>query len=333
MALTKRIDYVRLRIPFDTLEAAEVAEMWRADIEDICTLHGFDRRCYANSSYFDQGLKKRIAFFNVWGEPSEPFFHHLSPTHFRHLLRLDYREELITEQVDWDNLFHYLRKRNQGKGTVKMIDSPHRSKANGRDIGGTGIMIGAESSDRRLTVYQRAKEGPAVEYHMAGAALRAMVAGLMHNGAPLGSTLHAELYERLRVEAHAFALKKTGLTIEDIEAGTSVQNALQDYTDPDAVLTQLDLLWEVLPPEAKEAFIEAHTDAEEAAVARAVDAELFVNEADWEETPQDAPPTTYGLPPDKDLRPAAMACWKMACDLSDEPELAYASLKVTMGVI
>ena len=293
MALTKRIDYVRLRVPFDTLDASEASEQWRADIEGICELHGYDRRCYATSSYFDQGLKKRIAFFNVWGEPSEFFFHNLSPSHFRYLLRVDYREELITEAVDWDNLFYYLRKRNQGKNTIKMIDSPFRSKANGRDIGGTGIMIGAESSDRRLTIYQRSKEGPAVEYHMAGAALRALVAGLLRDGAPLGRTLHAELYERIQVEAHTFALKKTGLSIEDIEQGTSVQNALQDYTNPEAVLQQMDLLYNVLPPDAKEAFHEAHLAVDEHTIARGVDGELFLDEGDWMETPADV----EGAPP------------------------------------
>jgi len=281
-----RIDYVSLRVPFDALDKAEFVRDATERITSTAADLGASLKCYRIVSYFDQGLKKHVATLNIWGPVADAFFHTHSQHYWADLYRLDYREGINAETLNWDEFFRLVKAKNKGKMRVDLIDSPYRDKGDKRGTGGTGLIIGAPDSARKLSYYQRAKEGPAFEYQFLGGEFRKWLNPLLRDGAPEGYTMPEWVYLQLQSLAREQGRRKTGLTLADLEAGISVPAADLDYTEPEQVLTQLDLLWSVLPNEAQEAFLEAHTTAAPEEIADAVERVRFVREEDWLEEPE-----------------------------------------------
>lgn len=279
-----RIDYVRLRLPSDGLDKAEAAADWTAQIDHIIQKLGIDRKCYGFDMYYDYHLKRKIPYFQVWGEASDAFFNTLTTGDMRRLMRLDYRRLIAGDIKDWDQLFFMLKRRNKGKIATKMHTANKRSKEGGRDTGGDYVAMGAEGSQRRVSLYERAAEGPVWEFQCVGAALKSVLSQAL----VAGDLRIAEATDLVRAalehEATAYFVKYTGFQPAQLDEGLPTQQGIVDYTDPEEVASQLDLFWEIAPAEVREAFLEAHTTMTEHAVARAVDAELFLNEGDWEET-------------------------------------------------
>lgn len=298
---TARIDYIRLRLPSDGLDKAEVHADWIARIALLVEKGGYDPKCYGVDMYFDQGLKRKIPYFNIWGPVAHELFFTLDPVDLRRMMRLDYRQPIAEEVPDWDELFFLIKKRNRGKYSTKQLSSNFKSKAGGRDTGGEMIAIGAEGSQRRIAVYQRGKEGPVWEFQLGGAALRAFVSRVLKEGTMQGQTYTEAMRVQLAIEAHTYFLKYTGFEAGALASASLKQQGINDYTNPENIAEQLDLFWEVAPPDVREAFLEAHTNHEPAAIARAVDAELFVNEGDWEEGPESFASDDYDISAPDDM--------------------------------
>lgn len=281
--IRERIDYVRLRLPWDGLDKAQAAAEWSATMDDLCAQEGKSRKCYGFDMYYDHGLKRKVPYFQVWGEMADVFFNTLKLSEVRDLMRLDYRETIAKEPADWDELFYLLKKRNRGKVQTKQLTGNKRSKEGGRDTGGEYIAMGAEGSFRRVSIYERAAEGPVWEFQCVGAGLREVVQRAFQEVREGTSQLHQQLREELKNEAYKYFQKYTGFAPQDMQNGLPTQRGIADYTNPEHYTEQLNLFWEAAPPEVREQFLQAKGGYTEHAAARAVDAELFVNEMDWQE--------------------------------------------------
>lgn len=282
-----RIDYVSLRIPFDSLEKAAFVNQATEDIIKCADSIRAHLKCYRVRSYYDQGLKKHISTLDIWGPVAGVFFEAFANAYWPNISRLDYREPIIGKPINWDEFFRVTKARNKGRSRVDLIDSPLRNKDGKRPTGGTGLVIGAPDSARKLSYYQRAQEGPAFEFQFVGAEMRKWLSPILRDGAPEGRTMAMHVFLCLRDEAHRYATLKTGLSVADLEDGISVASADLDYTEPEQVLQQLDLLFDVLPTEAQEAFIEAHTTASPEAVSDAIERVRLTSADAWDEEPAD----------------------------------------------
>ena len=287
MLTEARVDYITLRMPFDGLEKAEFVRVATERVIMCAAELRADLKCYRVTSYFDQGLQKHLATLNIWGPVADLFYHTFIGHYWKELSRLDYREPIVGQPLNWDEFFRITKARNKGRLRVDLIDSPARQKGTKRATGGTGLIIGAPDSARRLSYYQRAQEGPAFEFQFNGGELRKWLSPILKDGAPEGQLLERIVFDRLREEAHKHAALKTGLSIAELENGVSVPSAQIDYTEPEQVLQQLDLLFDVLPVEAQEAFIEAHTHADPDAVADAIERVRLTAADAWDEEPAD----------------------------------------------
>lgn len=289
----KRVDYVRLRMPTDGLDKAEAVAEWAAMLDDMCAQAGHSRKCYGFDMYYDHGLKRKIPYFQVWGEMADVFFDSLKLHEMHRLMRLDYRETISKEPADWDELFFMLKKRNRGKVQTKLLTGNKRSKEGGRDTGGEYIAMGAEGSFRRVSIYERAAEGPVWEFQCVGAGLREVVARAFHEVKTDTGQINQQLRAELANEAYKYFAKYTGFEPQAMNEGLVTQAGIADYTDPQHYASQLSIFWEAAPVEVREAFLQEKGGYTEHAAARAIDAELFVNESDWQETDRDldtAPP-------------------------------------------
>jgi hypothetical protein len=296
----RRIDYVRLRMPSDGLDkAAQVAD-WAAAVDDLCAQAGKSRKCYGFDMYYDHGLKRKIPYFQVWGEMADVFFDTLRLNELHALMRLDYRETILEEPADWDELFFMLKKRNREKVQTKMLTGSKRSKEGGRDTGGEYIAMGAEGSFRRVSIYERAAEGPVWEFQCVGQGLRDVVQRAFAQGVPFHKTPHGVLRHALEAEAYKYFAKYTGFEPAMLDSGLPTQRGIADYTDPEHYASQLSLFWDAAPAEVREAFLQEKGSFTEHAAARAVDAELFVNEADWQETYNEVDIEALNVRPDRE---------------------------------
>ena len=281
-----RIDYVSLRVPFDALDKAKFVADATERIAATAADMQASLKCYRVVSYFDQGLRKHVATLNIWGPVADTFFHKYAFHYWADLYRLDYREALDAPSLNWDEFFRVVKARNKGKMRVDLIDSPYRDKGDKRGTGGTGLIIGAPDSAKKLSYYQRAKEGPAFEYQFLGGEFRKWLNPLLRDGAPDGDLLELHVFRELQKYARAQSMRKIGMSLTDLEAGISVPAADIDYTEPEQVLTQLDLLWDVLPQAAQESFLEAHTTASPEEIADAVERVRFTAADMWDEEPE-----------------------------------------------
>lgn len=281
-----RIDYVSLRVPFDALDKAAFVNVATERITGVAAELGASLKCYRVVSYFDQGIKKHVATLNIWGPVADRFFHAWGDQYWADLYRLDYRESLDAPNLNFDEFFRLVKAKNKGKMRVDLIDSPYRDKGDKRGTGGTGLIIGAPDSARKLSYYQRAKEGPAFEYQFLGGEFRKWLHPLLRDGAPEGYTMAEWVYLQLQSLAREQGRRKTGLSLADLEAGISVPAADLDYTEPEQVLTQLDLLWGILSDDAQEAFLQAHTTASPEEIADAVERVRLTAPDAWDEEPE-----------------------------------------------
>src|SRR5690349_18513996 len=206
----RRIDYVRLRLPNDGLEKAEAAAEWTQSLDAICGYHGIDRKCYGFDMYFDPGLQRKVPYFNVWGEAADHFYRTLSLDEMRSLMRLDVRWTIDGEEIDFDMLFFLLKKRNRDLISTKLYTGRQRSKAGGRDTGGDYIGLGAEGSQRRVSIYNRSKQGPVWEFQCNGRALDTLRQNTFANLDTSKKTPQFALREAIEQEAQKYFLKYTG---------------------------------------------------------------------------------------------------------------------------
>lgn len=284
-----RIDYVRLRLPYDLENQTDSVLDWQEAVAIICKRHGISQKCYDVSSYFDRPLTRFVKFFNVWGEAAQHFFKVLLPSEFHHLMRLDYREPVDAPGLDFVALFTQAEERNGLRNTVKRFRSPHRARRQGRDAGGDGLTIGGEGAQKRATIYKRAAEGAAFEYQLAGKELKKLVTSALSKGLTDNQTVNSVVYEALQAAAREFCTRKFGLSIEGMEAGLSIQTEVSDYTNEEQVLTQLSLLWGVLSDTGRKQFLIENTSAIGDEIDEMAAGELFTSAEDWDEDEGERP--------------------------------------------
>lgn len=282
-----RVDYVRLRHASDGLERADLAEQWRERAELVAEELGISRRCYGNGMYYDSGLKKKISFFNIWGPGADLFFERLKLEEMRYLIRLDWREPIEPGKVDFEEMFITLKRKYKGTKRCDWLTSPPREKNDGRDTGGNSINIGAPGSQRRVSVYERGQEGPVWEFQIGGAALRNSINKWLSDHDNTDTRPVDTVRRQLERAAHAQFVKVIGITPVEMEDGTKVQGNIADYTDPEHVLHQMDLLWDILPPAAQESFLETHSTLDEHTIARVTEAHTLLDAANWMEEPDE----------------------------------------------
>lgn len=286
----RRIDYVRLRLPNDGLEKAEAAASWTQALDRICDYHGLERKCYGFDMYFDPGLERKVPYFNVWGLAAEYFYRTLSVEELRNLMRLDVRWTIDGEGIDFDMLFFLLKKRNRDLISTKLYTGRQRKKTGGRDTGGDYIGLGAEGSQRRVSIYNRSEQGPVWEYQCNGLALETLRRNTLSQLDVSQKTPQFALREAIEQEAQKYFLKYTGFSADRLAAGLPEMRGIADYTDPGHLMSQLDLFWAALDPERREDWLSKNTNLDPATIARAAEVPMFRDAGQWEE---DAAPVEY----------------------------------------
>lgn len=284
-----RVDYVRYRLSFD----AGVSTEQKMELEEHCQVlmanNGIGGKPYGISDYFDKALRHRVLFFNAWGELADRLYHWLPDAWLFQLMRIDVRHGLDAAKMDFPGIYEIAEAKAGARYTVHRFKSPYKQKRQGRDAGGQGVTIGGQGAARRLSLYQRSNEGPAWEYQFSGKPLYEMLASLRRDGVPTDTSFQDYLVERVAADGYKYSAARFGGAPESLERGIVSSMPLLDYTDPEAVLTQMDIFWDILPNAAQEAFLEAKATVNEADAARIVHASAMLEEADWMEDEQEEP--------------------------------------------
>jgi hypothetical protein len=278
-----RVDYVRYRLSFD----AGLSSTQALELEDLCqdikAQNDIPGKPYGISDYFDKALRTRVRFFNAWGELAEHLHFRLGEEWMWALMRIDVRHPLDAEKMDFPGIYTIAEAKAGNRYTVHRFRSPYKQKRQGRDSGGSGVTIGGQGAARRVSLYQRSSEGPAWEFQFSGKPLYAMLARLRRDGVSDGRSWQSNLTRMVAEDGYKYSAARLGGAPADLERGIVSSVALLDYTDPEAILTQMDIFWDILPNQAQEAFLESKATISEADAVRIVHASAMLEEADWQE--------------------------------------------------
>lgn len=251
-----RIDYLRIRLPWEIEPKLKAQGYYEKLINDICDKRGLKHDCYDFGQYRDTKLKQFIPYIEVWGWASEAVWQTLSGYEISQCTRIDTRCYLNDENVNFGLMHIFALNHNKANGTTRRIDSPFRNKLGGRDVGGTSIILGGEDSDIRLCTYRRGHEEPAHELQLKGRPLYnlvqvALLGDVGDYGAPRDNVMEALVLKLLDVTED-----KYGISLAAIERGEFPKQIVMDGPVAEETLQQIDWLFGTLPALAQEAFLE-----------------------------------------------------------------------------
>jgi len=252
-----RIDYVRLALPFEAAAKVQAQQDWEYIVQGVCRYHNLPYTCYDVQSFYERSTHHWIAYFNVWGEAANYFFFQLPVDQFHNIIRLDYREPLRSDKLDFKELFDLMEKRASSRSAIRRFVNPHRKRANGRDSGGGGITMGGENSRKRLTIYQRGKEGAAIEVQIASTDVKRLITDALSQDIPDGYTPHVLIYHAMRTAMDSQCVKYTGCDVTQLECGAAMAVSIEDYSQQESLLVQCEMLFNQLDIDGATAFVEA----------------------------------------------------------------------------
>jgi hypothetical protein len=222
-----RFDYVRVGLVYDVRTAGDlrVKEQVKDDWEAAMNL--IPEPAYKVSKVMVKG-GAYMDIYECWGMTAEllvdsPFLYENANRILP--LRIDYRVEL-SEDVKTDQVFYAIHAKSNSN--VQTFNSRTRNKSDDRDAGGQGFSVGSHKSDRRLVVYQRGHERPALEVQTRKRLLiepfkaaRSAYMNSMAGGQPIAH--YRKGYQVLKdwcaANMEAFVLKHSGNTVSGIYSG------------------------------------------------------------------------------------------------------------------
>jgi hypothetical protein len=262
-----RIDYVKfiLRYPMGTRGQPEVRQHLDgidADMRGVCEGLGI-AHAKAYRSTTDYSQKETNGYiFEMWGKAADMYMQLFSHQHHaEELQRIDFRIEL---HQDFDPYTLEARAREHGRRNFQLFNTRAKSKLGDRDTGGYGIAKGSHKSRRRVVVYKRGSELPAIELQLrqqsakdvfkaanssfeqqydTGIVMQSDKSSIVHSF--LLDLLYAELNEDTEQEL-------------DMNLNWLINMKDSDIMDgQEQMLADMDKMWEKLNPTAKKAFLSA----------------------------------------------------------------------------
>lgn len=257
-----RFDYVRVvcRVapgyqgPWETRMMDNVPEEYRTDAATF-------RKHGKLGPMWDGKTKRATKAIELWGKAAHDFMRYLTPRDWVDVTRIDVRAEVPPPPMDIIPLLQEVQKiKSNARRTTKYIDSPIRTKEDGRDAGGCSLIVGAQGSRRRLCVYKRAKANWALEVQFGDKEpehFATMVKDHIENS---GKAINF-FDDMLRVATQAYydaALDLTGHTYGEFAHLEFWQIQDEIFTSQEETLAMVDELYNRLDPEGQAAFALAH---------------------------------------------------------------------------
>lgn len=259
-----RIDYARIKLPQDVDAcAARVYDLTEL-AETISRREQESGMWYGKTQSYQFQLKRWVGYWNCWGPLADVLFRHLSVSlYVKSITRLDWRQNVEGDTFDTTALEQHYDYYNRGKRRVSIhkYSIATRNRREGRDAGGKGIAMGGKESPRRMTYYERGKEGPAVEFQANGQFLANLVHSAYTTYLAREEAVFADVMsELLQNEADKFCAEKLGFGTEVLVKGLFEQMEINSAQE--SFLEQFDAFWDKADADAKEVIKQRINDDE-----------------------------------------------------------------------
>lgn len=257
-----RFDYVRVvcRVApgyqgqWETRMMGNVPEEYRIDAATF-------RKHGKLGPMWDGKMRKATKAIELWGIAAHLFMRYLTPSDWKDVTRIDVRAEVPPPPMDIIPLLQEVQKiKSNARRTTKYIDSPIRTKEDGRDAGGTSLIVGAQGSRRRLCIYKRAKANWALEVQFGDKEPERFATMVKDHIENSGKAINF-FDDMLRVASQAYydaALDLTGHTYGEFSHLEFWQTQDEIFTSQEQTLAMVDELYNRLDPEGQAAFALAH---------------------------------------------------------------------------
>lgn len=253
--MQSRIDYIRFWLPYNAQDRVDAMNEYEAIAYDVLKQHNIPGKPYGRTTFYSRSKKRVDSSWQIWGVAADFFLRECTAVMLKKLTRIDFRGVFDNPNIDFDSLFLMLKRKHKGRMNVHQISSPvRRTKGPQRDSGGEGIIVGAPDSLKRLTIYQRASEGPHIETQFSHDSAQQVVFTAMGVGEMLAATVYDSVFQSAE---HYFGLivkERTGFTPEELDEYVGEFSDRASFSDPEYMLTQAELIFDSLPEDAKEAF-------------------------------------------------------------------------------
>lgn len=253
--MQSRIDYIRFWLPYNAQERVDAMNEYEAIAYDVLKQHNIPGKPYGRTTFYSRSKKRVDSSWQIWGVAADFFLRECTALMLKKLTRIDFRGVFDNPDIDFDSLFLMLKRKHKGRMNVHQISSPvRRTKGPQRDSGGEGIIVGAPDSLKRLTIYQRASEGPHIETQFSHDSAQQVVFTAMGVGEMLAATVYDSVFQSAE---HYFGLivkERTGFTPDELDGYVGEFSDRASFGDPEYMLSQAEMIFHSLPEDAKEAF-------------------------------------------------------------------------------
>ena len=256
-----RIDYVRIRVVGDIDTRMRNEQYFEELANTLTEKHGLEGKHYDKYTLMDRPTRQYFTNFNVWGELADLFYEELDTSAFKQVSRLDWRVECENEELDLEHVGQIAIKQAKRVGLARSFhDGPIRSKRNGRDTGGPSVIVGGRDSSRRVTIYQRGKQVPAVEIQVMQQLLAETIRDAYERSVVYETAFKNELRACLNAELERICRERL---LHPLEAFTVPGYKLTEQVSlsgEDAITVQLDLFMDLLPDTRQRRFIDGRLE-------------------------------------------------------------------------
>lgn len=261
-----RIDYVKLliRFPNGVRAMPEVQSMLGGIEKGILTAEERTQDKYKSNfkKATDYSQRETTGYiFEVYGPVADEFIKtNASSLQKDWISRLDYR---IALHQDFNIRSIEDRAKNVGRRNFQSFNGKPKSKLGDRDSGGIGLAKGSHKSRRRITVYKRGQEQPAIELQLRQASaqdvfLTALTAAKAHSYYKDASNIaRSELIHSYLIDAMYHEMNED--TQQELDLNLNWLVNLRDadiLDDQEEMLIKMEELWEKLGNNAKSAFMQ-----------------------------------------------------------------------------
>lgn len=245
--MSSRIDYVQIRLSGDQYQRKADVSEWEALAQSIVQKQGIEGKPYDDQMKWDRVTKSWHTFFNVWGPAADTFYHNLGVSTFSKVSRLDYRIDATNDQLDIETVGALARKNARAKGLAfGYFAGRVRTKRGGRDTGGDSLFVGAKGGNRRIALYERGNQPPAIEAQVCQTLLKNYIQDAYDNTVDTPAAFHHRLKDNLHIEADKLCRERLLFPLSSFLDGGDLSMQLPIESDQTLVLHQLNLVWELL---------------------------------------------------------------------------------------
>jgi hypothetical protein len=265
-----RIDYVKVRITGSEEERGELAAAKEARAAALAERHGIPGKPFERFLQYDRMLRRWYSLFNVWGPLAQYYYDDMAVSEFNRCDRLDIRVSVTNDALDIEEVGEIAKKHAKKKNLKGSSHwGPVASKKNGRDTGGPSVIVGGKGSDRRVSLYMRGNERPAVEGQISGKLLEGCIKQAYDTGYDTDGGFHALLKDILIRELEKLCRDRLLHPLEAFVEDVEISDTGMSDDAYARVYDQMSLFWEFLTPQQQDFFFHEHS------VAKPDDEELF----------------------------------------------------------